>query len=258
MTGPIGIFDSGVGGLTVLQALESLLPHEDILYFADTAHFPYGNLTEAKILRHTTQAAAFLFTQNVKLLILACHTASIHSLAKIQKAFPIPILGVVHPSIHALRMTTRNLRVAVLATESTIKSNVYQKEIAKVLPTAQVFPVSCGDLAERIERGDSDTQKLIQACVKPLHDQDIDTVLLACTHYPHLKSAIEEELDPGTHVLNPALHIVEAATKMIKEPSLIEHKPHHTFFITGDSLPFETFLKRYPPKALFSLQEAIL
>lgn len=258
MSGPIGIFDSGIGGLTVLQAIETLLPHEDILYFADTAHFPYGKKNPAEILRLSSQITAFLFTQNVKLLILGCHTVSACAEKKLKNAFPVPILGMIRPTMQILSQTTKNNRIAILATETTIQSGIYQKEIEKTIPGATIFTLTCPELAEKIEHDDPNTQKLIQACVDPILGQNVDTLLLACTHYPHLKRAIAEELDPETIVLNPALAVAEAAKLMLKDPKETNHTPHHTFFVSGDTDSFQKFLDRHPPKGAYSLQEAIL
>jgi glutamate racemase len=206
MTGPIGIFDSGVGGFSVLQAIEAILPNEDILYFADNAHFPYGEKTPAEILRYATQVTAFLFTQNVKLLIIACHTASIYASQNLKKAFPLPILGMIDPTINTLKYTTKNGRVALLGTKATINSGIYQEKIQKAIPNATLFPLICPELEQKIELGDNNTQRLICSCSAPILGQNVDTLLLACTHYPLIKGAIEEELDPCTVVLNPSLN----------------------------------------------------
>lgn len=258
MSGPIGIFDSGIGGLTIFQALETLLPHEDILYFADTGNFPYRKKNSAEIIRLASQITAFLFTQNVKLVIIGCHTASAHAEKKLKNAFPVPILGMIEPSIKILRQTTKNQRIAILGTDSLIKSGIYQKQIEKMLPSATVFPLSCPELAEKIEYNESDTQKLIKTCVHPILGQNVDTLLLACTHYPHLQRAIAEELDPETAVLNPAIAMAEAAKAMLKDPQELSHTPHHTFYVSGDSDAFQNFLNTHPPKGVYSLQEAIL
>jgi glutamate racemase len=239
--------------LSILQAVEEELPNEDILYFADTAHFPYGEKTEAEILRYASQIAAFLFTQNVKLLIIACHTASTSCLSNLQKAFPLPILGTVEPTVRALAQTSKNKRIGVLATDVTLRTGVYQNAI----PGSITFPLSCPELKKKIEDGDPDTQKTIQSCIAPLLGQDIDTLLLACTHYPHLKGAIEEELDPCTVVLNPALAIAAAAKDLIKEPRGKKHKPQHTFFVSGDDTSFKTFLENHPPKAPYEIRTEI-
>lgn len=258
MSGPIGLFDSGVGGLTILEALETLFPHEDILYFADTDHFPYGEKNPAEILRYASQITAFLFNMNAKLQIIGCHTASACAEKNLKNAFPFPILGMIQPTIDVLMQTTKNQRIAILSTETTIQTGVYQKEIKKALPEAVIFPLSCPKLAEKIEYGESDSQNLIQACVAPILDQDIDLLLLACTHYSYLQRAIEEELDPNTIVLNPALAVAKSARTMLKEPSDPYHVPHHTFYVSGDTESFQQFLEKHPPKGTFSLQEAIL
>ncbi|MDN3505612.1 MAG: glutamate racemase [Simkaniaceae bacterium] len=250
MTGPIGILDSGVGGLSILQAIEAELPNEDILYFADTAHFPYGEKTEAEVIRYSTQIAAFLFTQNVKLLIIGCHTASAAALKNLTNAFPLPVLGMIAPTINLLAQTTKNKRIGILATELTLRSGIYQNAI----PGAITYPLSCPELKEKIESNDPNTQPTIQACIAPLLGQEVDTLLLACTHYPHLKGAIEEELDPCTVVLNPALSVAATAKDTLKDLQNKKHKPHHTFFVSGELSPFQTFLEKHPPKAPYEIR----
>lgn len=250
MTGPIGIFDSGVGGLSLLEALEIELPHEDILYFADTTHFPYGEKTEVEILRYATQIAAFLFTQNVKLLIIGCHTASAVAHKNLQKAFPLPILGMITPTINTLAQTTKNKRIGILATQLTLRTGIYQNAI----PGAITYPLTCPELKEKIESSDPNTQSIIQACIAPLLGQEIDTLLLACTHFPHLKGAIEEELDLCTAVLNPALSVAASAKDMLKDPQNKKHKPQHTFYVSGEIAPFQAFLEKHPPKAPYEIR----
>lgn len=255
MSGSIGIFDSGIGGLTLLQAIETLLPHEDILYFADTAHFPYGEKDALEILRLASQVTGFLFTQNVKLLLIACHTIST-CLQNLKKAFPFPILGMIEPSIELLTKTKGN-RIALFATNATIHSQVYQKAIQKKLPKATLFPISCPDLIEKIEYLVPNTQPLIKSCVSPILDQNIDTLLLASTHLPHFKRAIEEELDPKTTVLNPALAVAQSVKEllyMLHKTNESEYSPHHTFYISGDTLFFQNFLETHPPKAKYSIR----
>jgi len=250
MTSPIGIVDSGVGGLSIFQAIEEKLPHEDILYFADTAHFPYGERTNAEILRFATQITAFLFTQNVKLLIIGSHSISATCLQNLQRAFPLPILGMTTPTINAIAQTTKNKRIGILATQATLRSNIYQNAI----PGAITYPLTCPELKEKVELSDPNTQATIQACTAPLLGQEIDTLLLACTHYPHLKGAIEEELDPGTVVLNPALSVAASAKDMLKDPQNKKHSPQHTFYVSGDIAPFQSFLEKHPPKAPYEIR----
>lgn len=254
MNGPIAIYDSGVGGLSIVAALEALLPHEDILYFADTAHFPYGEKSPVEILRFASQAAAFLFTQNAKMLIIACHSATAAALKNLQKAFPLPILGMLTPTIRALKSSHRE-KIGILATEATIESGMYQKAISKELPNTILYPLSCPGLAETIQDHDGETQKLIQSYVHPIQGQNVDTLILACTHFCLIQQAIQEELDPCTTILSPAASVAEAARLLLKEPADPEHSPHHTFYASGETESLDYYLKKFAPKSPYTLLE---
>ncbi len=254
MTASIGIIDSGVGGITVLQALEVLLPHEDVLYFCDNANFPYGEKTGPEIVRCLSKATAFLLTKNIKLLIIACHTASVYGLKHIQDIFPIPIIGMVEPTVDTLLQTDSKGRIAIMATEATIRSNVYQDAIHQALPYSTLFPLPCPKLAEKIETGADDTQKVIKSYVESIQEKNIDTLVLACTHYAHLRHAIEEELPPKTVVINPAMSAAHAAESALKERNPETHISRHDFFVTGDIKPFGQFLEKHPLKSDYEIQ----
>src|SRR5262249_1532106 len=147
---------------------------------------------------------SFLISHEVEMVVVPCHTASALALPALKEVFPIPMVGMIEPTIKALKEAT-NGRIALMGTEGTIHSGIYQKAIELELPESTVFPLTCPQLEQKIELGETDTQGLIRQCLKPILGQGIDTLLLACTHYPHLRKEIEEELDPETIVLDPAL-----------------------------------------------------
>lgn len=254
MTKPIGIIDSGVGGITVFQALETLLPNEDFLYFCDNANFPYGKKTGPEITRSLSQATAFLLTKNIKFLVIACHTASIYALVTLKDIFPIPIIGMVESTVETLKQTSSKGRIAIMATEATLKSNVYQDAIHHALPYSTLFPLPCPKLAEKIESGDPNTQKTIKKCLARVQEKKIDTLLLACTHYAHLRHAIEEELPPTTIVINPALSVAQTVVVNLKDKNPTSHTPKHEFYLTGDIKPFGQFLGKHPIKGDYEIQ----
>ncbi len=258
MNAPIGLFDSGVGGISVLQAIEYLLPHQDCLYFGDSVHFPYYEKSPAELIRYASQITAFLLSQQIQLLIIACHTASIHVLPTLQANFPIPIIGMVEPTLLALKKTTKNQRIAILATESTIRSKLYQHAILKQMSDAYLIPLACSKLEQAIEQGEKPSQDLIKECLSPLHNQNIDTVLLACTHYPHILHEIEEELDQETAVLNPALEVAKQAKEKLVEESSPSHAPHHIIYTSGSVETFEKFLQAHPLAASSDVKQVEL
>lgn len=254
MTAPIGIIDSGVGGISVLQAIEALLPHEDIVYFCDNRNFPYGCKTKAEIIRCLSKATAFLLTKDIKLLVIACHTASAYGLKNIQDIFPIPVIGMIDPTVETLVQIPSKGRIAIMATEATIRSNVYQDAIHQALPYSTLFPLPSPKLAEQIETGAGETQKIIKDCVASIQEKKVDTLLLACTHYAHLGHAIEEELPPETIVINPAMTVAQHVESILKEKNPETHIAKHEFYVSGKMDSFGQFLERHPIKADYEIQ----
>lgn len=246
----IGLFDSGVGGLTVLKALEKLLPNTSFIYFSDSAHFPYGKKNAAELIRYTSQITSFLMSHGIELLVIPCHTASALALPALKETFPIPIVGMIEPTVKALK-EAKSKRIGLMGTEGTIHSGIYQKAIELELRST-VFPLTCPQLEQKIELGDTDTQGLIRECLKPILGQGIDTLLLACTHYPHLRKKIEEELDPETVVLDPALSVAEEVKKMVNEDS---GTPKHLFYTSGNVEIFKQFLETHPPRDKYVVEK---
>jgi glutamate racemase len=210
---PIGLFDSGVGGLTVFRELARLLPQEDLIYFGDTARLPYGNKSPETILRYSLECASFLFSQKIKLLIVACHTASAHALDTLEKELPISVLGMIQPGIQLIIEKSRSKRVAILGTASTILSNAYPQ----LLPADySLFPVACPLFVPLVEERTYDSKAALWIAdhyLKPLKKCSIDTALLACTHYPLLRPLIQKILGPSVELLEPALPAASAAQR---------------------------------------------
>lgn len=247
----IGLFDSGVGGLSVLKALEQLLPHTTFIYFSDSAHFPYGKKSAAELIRYTSQITSFLLSHEVEMIVVPCHTASALALPALKETFPIPIVGMIEPTIRALK-EAGSKKIAMMGTEGTIHSRIYQEAIQKQLPGSTVFPLTCPQLEQKIELGETDTQDLIKQCLKPILGQGVDTLLLACTHYPHLRKEIEEELDPETVVLDPALSVAAEVKMMVKEGS---GTPKHLFYTSGNLEIFKRFLETHPPRGKYVVEK---
>lgn len=248
----IALFDSGVGGLTVLYALEQLLPNESFIYFSDSAHFPYGKKSAAELIHYTSQITGFLLSHNIEMLVIPCHTASALALPTLRETFPIPMIGMIEPTIAALKKMEKNQRIALMATEGTINSGIYQKAIQKELPEAELFPLTYPQLEQKIEQGQQDTQELIREYVRPILGKKIDVLVLACTHYPHVRKQIEEELDSETVVLDPSLSIAQEVTQMVKSSNNLS--PKHLFYTSGDLEIFKQFLETHPPRASFEIK----
>lgn len=204
---PIGVFDSGLGGLTVLKELVKILPHEDFIYFADTAHLPYGEKSKSFLIERTLWIQNFFAEKNVKLIVAACHTASANALESVREHSTIPFLGIVEAAIETLSHLTNTKKIALLATVATVKSGVYQSLLQEKIPSAKIISIACPHFVPIIEQEkltDPDSKELIMATVKMLRDHQIDAVLLGSTHYPFLQAFLRKELGVNVKLIDPA------------------------------------------------------
>lgn len=210
---PIGVFDSGMGGLTVLKALMERLPHESMLYLGDTARLPYGTKSQATVTRYAVQAAGKLVERQIKMLVIACNTATAAGLGTLQKAWPdIPVIGVIEPGAKAACAASRTGHIAVIATESTIKNGAYQKAIRAIRPDAEVTGQACSLFVPLAEEGWLDGE-IVEAVAQrylgalfpksPGSDQP-DCVVLGCTHFPPLASSIAKVVGEGIEIVDSA------------------------------------------------------
>lgn len=233
----IGIFDSGVGGLTVLQELYRQLPNESILYFADTARLPYGNRTPEEILRYVREILTWMGGQGVKMVLMACNTSSALALEIVQKEFTFPILGLIWPGAKAAAQ--KGKRIGLIATPATVKSNAYRQAILEVNPTCQVWQVGCPDFVPLIEQNrirDSHTYSVAERYLSPLKAAQIDTLIYGCTHYPHLAPVLTSILSSSpVNYVNPAIYMVSAATRELDALGIRSHTPAWStvFAVTG-------------------------
>jgi glutamate racemase len=205
-TRPIGIFDSGVGGLTVLAALRRTLPNERFVYLGDTARLPYGTKSAETVIRYALRAANFLVAEGIKLLVVACNTASAAALPALEEALDLPILGVVAPGVRAALASTRG-RIGVIGTESTIASEAYPRAVHAVRPQAQVTARACPLFVPLAEEGWFDhpvTQAVAREYLEPFAGGRVDTLILGCTHYPLLKRAIADAVGEGVVLVDSA------------------------------------------------------
>jgi glutamate racemase len=237
----IGIFDSGVGGLTVLKELYRQLPYESILYFADTARLPYGNRSQEEIVLFVREILTWMCERRVKMAIMACNTSSALALEAVRTEFDIPILGIVLPGARAAVKTGR--RIGVIATPATVASNAYAQAIQEVNPLTQVRQIACPDFVPLIEQNrirDLQTKQVALRYLAPLLIEKIDTLIYGCTHYPHLEPVLKEILPPRTIFVDPAKHVVAAAEQELEILGLKNTKPPLStrFFVSGSPEAF--------------------
>jgi glutamate racemase len=242
---PIGVFDSGFGGLTVLKELQKELPYEEFIYFGDTARLPYGTKSRDTIIKCTAQNCSFLADQGVKLIVIACNTATSMALDAVRSQFSIPILGVIDPIIETVAKTSPKGRIGILSTRATILSNVYQTKIEHYLPHAQITSIASQLLVSLVEEGFIDhpiTHLAIQEYIRPLLRAEVDTVILACTHFPLLKELIIKALGPDIQVIDPAFSTALSVRKTLSDLSLLSEERNSSepsYFVTDDPEKFQ-------------------
>jgi glutamate racemase len=228
----IGIFDSGVGGLTVLRQLYKQLPHESIIYFGDTARLPYGIRTPSEILQYVRDILDWMQQQQVKMVVMACNTSSALALEAVREEYPFPVLGIILPG--AMAAVECGNRIGVIATPATAKSNAYRHAILEVNPQAQVWQVGCPEFVPLIEQNrvrDPYTVNVARSYLEPLIHHQIDTLVYGCTHYPHLAPVLRSLLPSYVKLVDPAVHVVAACAQELDVMNLKNtHPPAPTRF----------------------------
>ncbi|MCX5656850.1 MAG: glutamate racemase [Candidatus Omnitrophica bacterium] len=221
----IGVFDSGVGGLTVVRELRRILPQEKIVYFGDTARVPYGTKSKETIIRFSMENILFLLKQNVKLIVIACNTSSSLALPEIKKHFRIPIIGVILPGAKESVYATRNKRIGIIGTRATIASRAYEEEIKKLEPRAKIISQNCSLFVPLVEEGwlEGDIVNLVaRHYLKPLKDFHVDTLILGCTHYPLLKKVIQGVMGKGVLLIDSSKQIAMEVKEILEEGTLLQ------------------------------------
>ena len=220
----IGIFDSGVGGLTVLGALRERLPAEDFVYLGDTARLPYGTKSAATVQRYAINSAAHLAGHGIKLLVVACNTASSYALDELTARSPVPVIGVVEPGARAAAATGAD-RIGVIGTEGTVRSDAYQTALARLAPSVDVDAVACPLLVPLAEEGWGDhpvTDEVARHYLAPLLDWGVETVILGCTHYPLLRPSLQRVVGPAVQLVDSAKAVAE--TVAVDHADLVAHE----------------------------------
>ena len=241
---PIGIFDSGVGGLTVFKSIRQLLPHEKLIYLGDTARVPYGTKSPKVVQSFSLQITRFLETLGIKALVVACHTASATALANVQEAIPIPVIGVIEPAVKKALQVTENKNVGVIATKTTITSNSFQTSLAELNPSVSVTAVPAPLLVPLVEEGwltRDVTRTILREYIAQLKDKKVDTCILGCTHYPLLKPLFQEEFGEGVSLVEPSEETASYLKDLLMEKSLLRSEtknPEYSFYVTDDPEKF--------------------
>lgn len=232
----IGVFDSGAGGLTVLRELYRQLPNESILYFGDTARLPYGIRSQAEILQFVREILIWMLHQDVKMVVMACNTSSALALETVRSEFDIPILGIILPGARAAVQVGK--RIGVIATPATANSNAYRQAIQEIDATAQVWQVSCPEFVPLVENNrihDAYTRQVASEYLAPLLERQIDTLIYGCTHYPHLAPVIKSIVPRTVKLIDPAVHVVQAAAQELEMLGLRSTRPAvpTQFYVSG-------------------------
>ena len=260
----IGIFDSGAGGLTVLKAVKQLLPHENIIYLGDGARLPYGSKSPETIIRYTLESSRFLSEKKIKLLIIACHTASSIALDTLEKEHSLPIVGMVKPCLPDLLHSLKNEKIAILGTQATVSSGIYQNALRKQNPSSSVLAIACPLFVPLVEESLIEspmTTESIKHYLQPVKEQNINTVLLACTHYPLLQKVIQEYLGQKCRLIDPAFSCAQNAKSILESSNLLNpilEKGSITFYTTDDPEKFKRLGEKFLGASIESVDKVQL
>ena len=253
---PIGVFDSGVGGLTVAREISRQLPDENIVYFGDTARVPYGSKSQNTIIRFSEQIIRFLKTKEVKAIVIACNTASALALDAVKDEFDIPILGVVIPGARAAVEATKNRKVGVVGTEATVQSGMYTKVIQGMNPEITVIEKACPLFVPLVEEGFKEhqvTEEVIEYYLESMRSTDIDAMILGCTHYPLLRSTLRDIVGEGVTLVNPAYETARELKELLKREHLENtcagecEAGRHQFYVSDLAEKFRQFANSILP-----------
>lgn len=261
---PIGVFDSGVGGLTVAAEVIKQLPNESIIYFGDTARFPYGPRSAEELKKFVFQIVEFLQREGVKFIVIACNSASSAALEWAQARFDTPIVGVVEPGAQAAVATTRTRRIGVIGTQATVSSLAYVKAVETFDTGAEVYQQACPDLADFVEQGETSGErikKVITDYLKPIMVKEIDTLILGCTHYPLLSEAIKEVVGESIKLISSAEEAAREIKEILKEKGHLRtdsSSPVYRFISTGDKSKFLKLSSQFLGRPIDKVEEVSL
>lgn len=265
MNKPIGIMDSGVGGLTVMKEIIHALPGETVYYFADSFNCPYGPKSHEDVKRYTTEAVNFLIDKGVKAVIIACNTATAAVMPALRDAVDVPVYGVINPgSLGALRKSDNN-EMLLLATEGTIKSGAYEEGILSLDPDVNIHNLACPEFVTLIENLDYKDPDITRDCVykklEPYKNTEADTVILGCTHFPIIEQYIDEFFNGEKHIIDAGFEAVSITLVQLHKKKLLTAKndtPKHRVFIHGKNDNFEKIMNSWIPDLEYSIENIYL
>ena len=265
MNKPIGIMDSGVGGLTVMKEIIHALPGEEVYYFADSLRCPYGPRSQKDVKRYTTEAVKFLINSGVKAIIIACNTATAAVMPALRDEIDIPIYGVINPgSLGALRKSDNN-EFLLLATEGTIKAGAYEQGILSFDKDVKIHNLACPEFVDLVESLDYEnpdiTRKTVADKLELYKDTKADTVILGCTHYPIIETYIDEFFNGEKHIIDAGFETVTIALVQLHKKKLLtadNNTPHHRIFIHGENNTFEKVLNSWIPDIEYTIENIYL
>jgi len=239
---PLGVFDSGLGGLTALRQLMAELPGEDIIYFGDTGRVPYGGRSKETLIKYTKQDIAFLLQHDIKAIVAACGTVSTTALDVVTPDYSLPIFGVVRPAAEKAAAVSKNGKIGLIGTVTSIKSGAYEKIICSAAPNAKVFSAACPlfvPLVEngRFRRGDTVIELVVREYLTPLKEQNIDTLILGCTHYPLLEDVISDFMGPEVTLISPGSETASSVAQSLQNLGLLSDKNengNYSFYVSDN------------------------
>lgn len=253
MEAPIGVFDSGVGGLTVVREIMRQLPSENVIYFGDTARVPYGSKSKQTVLKFSRQIVRFLMTKKVKAIVFACNTASALALEDMRAEIKVPVVGVVRPGAKMAVEMTETKSVGIIGTDATIKSGIYTDYIRKLNPEVTVVGRSCPLFVPLVEEGlleDRITDDMVHRYLSELKPYNVDSLVLGCTHYPLLMNPIKRYMGDSVNLINPAYETAKELKSLLASSGLINDKnqnPIYDFYVSDGVDKFKAFADRVLP-----------
>ncbi len=256
---PIGVFDSGIGGLTVVRSLLKRLPNESLIYVGDTARVPYGPKSPETVRRYAGQIADWLVTEGVKAIVVACNTATAHALTYLQQQLTIPVIGVVDPGARAAVQATRGGPIGVIGTSGTINSGAYARAIHAISPAVDVRQQACALLVPLVEEGWLDhaaTRVIVKEYLAPLKVAHVDTLVLGCTHYPLLATVIAEEMGHFVPLIDSGEETASDTARILDDRQLLRSRGHvvHRFVASDAPEKFLLLAKQFLPGAITSVE----
>ena len=261
---PIGMFDSGIGGLTVLKEVQKQLSKESVIYLGDTARVPFGGRSKKEILNINHEIINYLMNLGVKMIIMACGTSSSLAYPLVKDKYKLPIVSLIEPGATAAATSTKNKKIGVIATVGTVGSHSYRKAINEINKTIKVYEISCPLLVPLVERGltsSEETKRVVTEYLTPLIKSNIDTLILGCTHYPHLSNLIKEVTENKVTLIDPAEETIKEAKQILlrsKLASMGKTPPEYKFLVTSNPASFTSIGSRLLGKPVTGVQQVTL